>query len=558
MYRIIKKSLIIVLFVVLSTLSFSLNIETANAKGSIIAPMSIKERRYLMPKNKSKKYKVIIDNKKIVKSTKSKKIVALKSGNCNVIFKNKKNNKKIVYKVIVKENSNTKISLGKEKKYKGHTYNITSNSKNNKLTYKSTNNKIIKIINNKAIMKKKGSAYVLAYKGNRLVAYLNVRVYTKNDVRFTENSPVVLALHSSKKLHVTKGNKKKIKFTSNSKKIVKVNKNGKVKAIRPGKAVITLKTKDGKTDSILVIVKNDKGFVTNNLLKKHHASKYKNVMIVAHPDDETLWGGANLYNDSYFVVCLTNGATKKRARDYKKILEFTNSDGLILEYPDAQSGIRDDWSYQKKGISKDINTILRYKNWKKIVTYNPEGVTGHIHHKMTYKHVHNEAIKTNQLNKVYYFERFFKKGHIPSYAHRISDHDLAIKEKEVNIYQSVIKDIYRYWYYMLPYEYFIKDSNWYLRYPVKSKSVSNESLSLKASSINVLSDSNKKVKILDNDINISLYEGEVLKLDDSPFDLNAIIDTRGLDEGYNEVTLGVNNKYLLGQEVRIKVYIEEK
>ena len=559
-YRIIEKSLttlLLLLFVILLTLSFSFNMENIHAKGITTVPMSIKERRYLISKKEARAYKVIINNKKIVKSTKSKKIVALKSGSTNVTFKNKRNNKKIVYKVIVKDNSNINISLGKGKNYKGHTYTITSNYKKG-LVYKSTNNKIIKISSNRARMNKKGSAYILAYKGNKLVAYLNVKVYAKNDVRFKEDSPVVIALNSSKKLHVINEKKKNIKFYSNSKKIARVDKKGKVKAIRPGKALITLKTKKGKTDSILVIVKNDKGFVTNSLLKRHHADKYKNVMIVAHPDDETLWGGANLYNDSYFVVCLTNGATKKRARDYKKILNFTNSDGLILEYPDAQGGIRDDWTYQKKGISNDVHTILNYKNWKKIVTYNPEGVTGHIHHKMTYKHVRDEAVRTNQLNKVYYFERFFKKGHIPSYAHRISNRDLEIKKQEVNLYQSVIKDIYKYWYYMLPYEYFIKDSNWYLRYPVKSKEVEKNDLSLKTSSINVLSDNNKNVKFLDNSISISLYEGEILKLDSIPLDLNAKIDTRGLDNGYNEVPLGVNYKYLLGTETKVKVYIEEK
>ena len=29
------------------------------------------------------------------------------------------------------------------------------------------------------------------------------------------------------------------------------------------------------------------------------------LMIVAHPDDESLWGGAHLAKDRYLVVCLT-------------------------------------------------------------------------------------------------------------------------------------------------------------------------------------------------------------------------------------------------------------
>ena len=31
------------------------------------------------------------------------------------------------------------------------------------------------------------------------------------------------------------------------------------------------------------------------------------VMFVAHPDDETIWGGSHLLKKHYLVVCLTNG-----------------------------------------------------------------------------------------------------------------------------------------------------------------------------------------------------------------------------------------------------------
>lgn len=34
-------------------------------------------------------------------------------------------------------------------------------------------------------------------------------------------------------------------------------------------------------------------------------------MIVAHPDDETLWGGSHLIDDNYLVVCMSNGWHKK-------------------------------------------------------------------------------------------------------------------------------------------------------------------------------------------------------------------------------------------------------
>ena len=42
-------------------------------------------------------------------------------------------------------------------------------------------------------------------------------------------------------------------------------------------------------------------------------------MIVAHPDDETLWGGADLMKESYFVVCLTNNYHTKRSKEFLQI-----------------------------------------------------------------------------------------------------------------------------------------------------------------------------------------------------------------------------------------------
>ena len=119
-------------------------------------------------------------------------------------------------------------------------------------------------------------------------------------------------------------------------------------------------------------------------------------MIVSHPDDETLWGGANLYKDQYFVVCLTNGFNLKRANDFRKLLEFTKNRGIILDYPDTEDLIRDDWSEVKTGILKDLSTILNYKKWDKVVTHGPDGTTGHIHHKKTSEYVTKIAKESNK------------------------------------------------------------------------------------------------------------------------------------------------------------------
>ena len=43
-----------------------------------------------------------------------------------------------------------------------------------------------------------------------------------------------------------------------------------------------------------------------------HAKEPESLMIVAHPDDETIWGGSHLLKGHYLVVCLTNGNNEKR------------------------------------------------------------------------------------------------------------------------------------------------------------------------------------------------------------------------------------------------------
>lgn len=45
-----------------------------------------------------------------------------------------------------------------------------------------------------------------------------------------------------------------------------------------------------------------------------HAEEPESLMIVAHPDDETIWGGSHLINGNYTVLCITNGNNKKKKK----------------------------------------------------------------------------------------------------------------------------------------------------------------------------------------------------------------------------------------------------
>lgn len=83
------------------------------------------------------------------------------------------------------------------------------------------------------------------------------------------------------------------------------------------------------------------------------------LMIVAHPDDETIWGGSHLLKGHYLVVCLTNGNNAKRKKEFMKIMKETHNQGLMFDYPDKTNGQRDKWLHVKQKIKKDITYIFK-------------------------------------------------------------------------------------------------------------------------------------------------------------------------------------------------------
>ena len=107
-----------------------------------------------------------------------------------------------------------------------------------------------------------------------------------------------------------------------------------------------------------------------------HAQEPESLMIVAHPDDETIWGGSHLINGNYTVLCITNGNNKKRKKEFMKVMEKTHSKGIILSFPDKTKGKRDNWKSCKKDIQREIKKEIDSKDWGKIVTHNPDGEYG--------------------------------------------------------------------------------------------------------------------------------------------------------------------------------------
>lgn len=163
----------------------------------------------------------------------------------------------------------------------------------------------------------------------------------------------------------------------------------------------------------------------------------KKLMIVAHPDDETIFGGSHIADGGYYIVCLTNGKNVVRSKEFHKLLKATKNEGIILDFPDKTKGERDNWETSKEDIEKTISDYIRMKDWELIVTHNPKGEYGHIHHKMTNKIVTSVCEAEKQTNALYYFAPYYKKEKLPEYSLTPMDSEsLAKKEKLVSIYSS--------------------------------------------------------------------------------------------------------------------------
>jgi LmbE family N-acetylglucosaminyl deacetylase len=104
------------------------------------------------------------------------------------------------------------------------------------------------------------------------------------------------------------------------------------------------------------------------------------VVIVAHPDDETLWaGGTILSHPSWkcFIVCLCRGSDTERAPKFYKALKVLKSEGIMGDLDDGP----DQKPLDKKNLDRTILELLPTKHFDLIISHNPTGeYTRHIRH----------------------------------------------------------------------------------------------------------------------------------------------------------------------------------
>jgi hypothetical protein len=161
----------------------------------------------------------------------------------------------------------------------------------------------------------------------------------------------------------------------------------------------------------------------------------KALIIIAHPDDEALWGGEVLFNYECEIVCITNGENKLRRELFLKVSKITNSKSVIYDFPDLGNTY---WDYKTKKLIKDKLEEINVDKYKLIVTHSPDGEYGHLSHidlskivsdlyKLHEKKIHffdfdfnspKVNLNVNRLIKIYYNLNPFKLF-ISNFYHRI-------------------------------------------------------------------------------------------------------------------------------------------
>jgi len=138
------------------------------------------------------------------------------------------------------------------------------------------------------------------------------------------------------------------------------------------------------------------------------------AIIVAHPDDETLWaGGTILSHPSWkcFIVCLSRQYDTERATKFYKALKILNSYGIMGDMDDGP----DQKPLNKNVVQQLILELLPHEHYDLVLTHNPSGeYTRHIRHEDVSKAVinlwHSGKISAGELrtfayednNKAYY------------------------------------------------------------------------------------------------------------------------------------------------------------
>ena len=102
------------------------------------------------------------------------------------------------------------------------------------------------------------------------------------------------------------------------------------------------------------------------------------LMIVSHPDDEALFGGAELFKHptEYKVVAVDEYHNEVRRAEFISSMQF-----IGITDSEHWSGFKGGEDYHREKLIYELLRVLREREYIKIVTHNKQGEYGHTTHR---------------------------------------------------------------------------------------------------------------------------------------------------------------------------------
>lgn len=152
------------------------------------------------------------------------------------------------------------------------------------------------------------------------------------------------------------------------------------------------------------------------------------VVIVAHPDDETLWCGGTILtcpSFNWFIISLCRGDDMERARKFYQCLKILPANGTMGKLDDGPEQIPMD----NEEVKEVVLSLLPSRHFDLIITHNPSGeYTRHLRHEEVSKAVielwYLDKISTNELWTFAYEDgnkKYFPKAEKKSVQHPLSE-----------------------------------------------------------------------------------------------------------------------------------------
>lgn len=143
----------------------------------------------------------------------------------------------------------------------------------------------------------------------------------------------------------------------------------------------------------------------------------KNLMIVAHPDDESIFGGGALLSENNWkIICVTCGDQPTRRAEFENAMAFNHrniDDYEMWNFSDHMHEEEKNW-YQDEELEiiEKLKNVVLNDTYKKVVTHNDYGEYYHpqhikLHHmiKKIYNNLHVFARSKSRLKKEILFKK---------------------------------------------------------------------------------------------------------------------------------------------------------